>query len=169
MKATITDRKQKFSSSHRKEKAGLHKSYAMLVQDTITPGEARAVAELRIYWPANNPFACLWISAPGKSGKRTECPKCNATWEANHSTCPKCLHQPAPLPTAPAEHRQGSGTAGGGGCCKLSAAAGEAIRNAGFDLSENIEGVGTSAVRDAMRAIADALGYPEAMLFETHP
>lgn len=134
MKATFTDRKTKFSTSHRKEKAGLHKCYAMLVPATFHDGEkhARTIAELRIYWPANNPFACLWV---------------------NSATV----------------NTSGSGTAGGGGYDKASAAAQAAMQNAGFDLSQSISGIGESAIREAMHAIAAAAGHPQAMLFETHP
>lgn len=64
--------------------------------------------------------------------------------------------------------RQGTGKAGGGGYCKLSAAAGDAIRNAGIDLGRDIHGVGESAVRDAVLAIAKAIGYPDARLFVSH-
>jgi len=62
----------------------------------------------------------------------------------------------------------GTGSAGGGGYCKHSAAAGEAIRNAGFDLSEDIHGRGMSTVREAVLALAEAVGYPEAMLHTAH-
>lgn len=63
----------------------------------------------------------------------------------------------------------GSGKAGGYGYCKKSAAAGAAIRNAGFDLSERIDGVGEDAIRRAVLAVAAALGYPEARLHVSHP
>ena len=53
----------------------------------------------------------------------------------------------------------GHGKAGGYGYCKQSAAADDAIRNAGIALSESISGVGQRAVEDAMRAIARAMGY----------
>lgn len=65
-------------------------------------------------------------------------------------------------------HTQGSGKAGGGGYCKASSAAGQAIRNAGFQLDHDIDGVGIDAIRTAMRAIAEELGHPEALLHESH-
>jgi hypothetical protein len=65
-------------------------------------------------------------------------------------------------------HTSGSGSAGGGGYCKASAAAGEAIRNAGFTLQSRIDGVGTNAIEQAVLAIAAAVGYPEAMLHTSH-
>lgn len=65
-------------------------------------------------------------------------------------------------------HTQGSGKAGGGGYCKASSAAGQAIRNAGFTLDRSIDGVGVGAIREALKAIAAELGHPEAMLHEAH-
>lgn len=65
-------------------------------------------------------------------------------------------------------HTQGSGTAGGGGYCKASAAAGHAISNAGFTLDKDINGVGIDAIREALKAIAVEIGHPEALLHEAH-
>jgi hypothetical protein len=65
-------------------------------------------------------------------------------------------------------HTSGSGSAGGGGYCKMSAAAGEAITNAGFNLDKSIRGVGESAVCEAMHALAECLGHPEALLHIAH-
>ena len=82
-------------------------------------------------------------------------------WPA--STCYACLWVYSdPI------HTSGSGSAGGGGYCKESAAAGEAIRNAGFTLEKRIDGVGTQAVEEAVLAIAAACGYPAAMLHRSH-
>ncbi len=53
----------------------------------------------------------------------------------------------------------GNGWAGGGGYCKISAAMEEAIASAGIKLSEEIGGVGESAMRDAGEAIVKALGF----------
>jgi hypothetical protein len=69
---------------------------------------------------------------------------------------------------APEHSRNGSGMAGGYGYHKSSAAAGEAIRNAGFILSKDIGGVGDGAIREAVLAIAAAIGYPEALLHIAH-
>lgn len=63
---------------------------------------------------------------------------------------------------------QGSGSAGGGGYCKASASAGEAIANAGFTLDKDICGASESAIREALRAIAVEIGHPEALLHEAH-
>lgn len=52
----------------------------------------------------------------------------------------------------------GHGWAGGYGYDRKSAALQAAINNAGIELSENIAGVGESAERDALKAIARAAG-----------
>lgn len=75
------------------------------------------------------------------------------------STCYACLW---------AGDTSGSGRAGGGGYCKASAAADAAITNAGFDLSHSISGAGTNAIKEAVLAVAAALGYPEARLHYSH-
>ena len=53
----------------------------------------------------------------------------------------------------------GKGSAGGYGYDKKSAAIGDAIRSAGIRLEHDIDGVGESAVKDAMVAIARFLGF----------
>lgn len=57
-------------------------------------------------------------------------------------------------------HGQGSGhgSAGGGGYDKYSAALGDAIASAGIALDKDIRGRGESACREALEAIADAMG-----------
>lgn len=65
-------------------------------------------------------------------------------------------------------HTSGSGSAGGYGYCKMSSAAGGAIRNAGFQLDRSINGAGESAVCEAMHALAECLGHPEALLHIAH-
>ena len=57
------------------------------------------------------------------------------------------------------EHRSGSGSAGGYGYHKGSAATQEAINNAGVTLDSRIDGRGDSAVNSAIRAIVAACGY----------
>lgn len=52
----------------------------------------------------------------------------------------------------------GWGDAGGWGYCKASAAVGDAISRAGIVLERDIHGAGHSAIKEAMHAIADALG-----------
>lgn len=53
----------------------------------------------------------------------------------------------------------GSGSAGGYGYHRESAAVDAAIRSAGITLRHAIHGVGESAIKDALTAIAKALGY----------
>lgn len=65
-------------------------------------------------------------------------------------------------------HTQGSGRAGGYGYHRPSAAAQEAIGNAGFDLDESISGVGDSAIEEAMVAVAKAAGLKNFILVRSH-
>jgi hypothetical protein len=60
---------------------------------------------------------------------------------------------------APAKnvHSSGYGSANGYGYCKTSAAIGEAIRSAGFQLDQRIDGTGCH--REALEAIAHCVGY----------
>lgn len=53
----------------------------------------------------------------------------------------------------------GKGSAGGCGYHKESAAADEAISNAGIELQRRIDGVGSQAIDGALIAITRALGY----------
>lgn len=62
----------------------------------------------------------------------------------------------------------GTGCAGGYGYHRPSAAASEAIRNAGFELSEAIGGRGDNAIESAVKAIAEALGYKDCPVFHAH-
>lgn len=65
-------------------------------------------------------------------------------------------------------HTQGSGSAGGYGYHKSSAAAAYAILNAGFELSEPIDGRGTESITAAVKAISEAIGHPEALIIRSH-
>lgn len=128
MKATITNRKNKFTSSHRKET----KCYFYSIQAVTTHGGySFAPVELRLYGTDSQWTACVWINAA-------------------------------------ALHNSGSGKAGGYGYDKPSAAAHQAIYNAGIDLSEPIDGRGYTAIIDAVQAIAIAIGYPDAIIFKSH-
>lgn len=60
----------------------------------------------------------------------------------------------------------GRGSAGGYGYHKISAAVGDAIRSAGIELDRSISGVGDRAIRDAMEAIAAAMGYESIFIVE---
>ena len=53
----------------------------------------------------------------------------------------------------------GSGSAGGGGYCKRSAAFSSALRSAGIEIDEEVAGRGLGVVGDAVKAISLAL-YP---------
>lgn len=65
-------------------------------------------------------------------------------------------------------HASGSGSAGGYGYHRPSAAAQEAINAAGFELSEPIDGRGESMMENALKAIATALGHKKFYLHSAH-
>lgn len=100
--------------------------------------EMCAVVSLRLYWPSSTCYACVWINSY--------------------------------LPGQENEYisTQGSGKAGGGGYCKASAAAAAAIDNAGFKLSQDIDGRGTEKIKDVVLAIAHALGFSGARVHYSH-
>ena len=60
----------------------------------------------------------------------------------------------------------GSGKAGGYGYHKASAALQDAIDSAGIKLSSPIDGRGDTAQRQALHAIAEAMGYPTHLIVE---
>ena len=62
----------------------------------------------------------------------------------------------------------GTGSAGGYGYHRPSAAASEAIRNAGIELDQDISGCGDSAIEEAVKAIAEMLGYKDCPVFHAH-
>ena len=63
-------------------------------------------------------------------------------------------------------YTSGKGKAGGYGYHKESAAIAEAIESAGIMLDTDISGVGNSAIRDALTAIANALGFERVLIVE---
>jgi hypothetical protein len=65
------------------------------------------------------------------------------------------------------QDRRGSGSAGGYGYHRPSAAAQEAINNAGISLSLPIDGRGEEAIREALLAIARALKVKRPALVES--
>ena len=89
---------------------------------------------------------CLRVYSPGGGGRVTAC-----LW--THA-------EPV--------HAHGSGSAGGGGYHKASAAAAEAIRNAGFDLSADIAGRGDGAMIEAVLAVAKCLGVKRPLVVKSH-
>lgn len=130
--------KTRFTTSHRKEKNGFFAEYAALYADP-EHAEMRQPVVLRLYWPSDvTCYACLWAN-----GDR---------------------HQFG----GPAVDTSGSGKAGGGEYCKASAAAAAAISNAGFALSQDIDGRGTEKIKDAVLAIAHALGFSGARVHYSH-
>lgn len=86
---------------------------------------------LRLYATDSRHYACLWT-------------KSNCSWDKAQDLW-----------------RNGSGSAGGYGYHRASAAAEEAIENAGIELSETIGGRGDNAMREAVEAIARAI-WPDA-------
>lgn len=90
-------------------------------------GRAYDAVTLRIYGTDARSYACLWTSS-------------NCSWEG-----------------AKDYWRNGSGCAGGYGYHRASAAAAEAIENAGIELDEEISGRGNNAMCEAVRAIARAM------------
>lgn len=62
----------------------------------------------------------------------------------------------------------GGGRAGGYGYHRASAAAQEAIMDAGIKLSESIDGRGDEAIREAIKAIAEAAGSKQYFIGEAH-
>lgn len=134
--------KTKFLTSHLKEKAGLYHEYSALVPCDYYPDRMRTVVTLRLYWPSSTCYAALWVDFK-------EAVK-------------------APVEGGSIYDTQGTGSAGGGGYCKASAAADEAIRNAGFTLSSSIHGAGTRAIEEAVIAIARSAGWTDARLHVAH-
>lgn len=63
-------------------------------------------------------------------------------------------------------HITGGGSASGYGYCKMSAAAADAIANAGIELSVDISGVGMIAVIDTLLTLARKLGYANSTVIQ---
>lgn len=63
-------------------------------------------------------------------------------------------------------HASGTGTARGYGYHKVSAAVQDAITAAGVKLAKPIDGVGEDAIRDALTAIAAAMGYDDVYIVD---
>lgn len=66
------------------------------------------------------------------------------------------------------EMLSGSGSAGGYGYNRMSAACSDAILNAGFKLDTSIAGVGESAVKEALLAIAETMGWNNPQFMESY-
>lgn len=90
-------------------------------------GRAYDAVTLRLYGTAARSYACIWTAS-------------NCAWDKARDLW-----------------RNGSGTAGGYGYHRASAAAQYAITNAGIELSEDIGGRGDYAMEEAVHAIARAM------------
>lgn len=90
-------------------------------------GRAYDGVTLRIYGTDAKTYACIWTAS-------------NCSWKNARDLW-----------------RNGSGSAGGYGYHRASAAAEEAITNAGIELDEHIGGRGDVAMSEAVEAIAEAL------------
>jgi ribosomal protein L32 len=168
------NRATKYTTSHRKEGKCHFEEYSIVTMKAGEPNPRYRVSkpvELRLYGTGNVNFACLWIRVPSKAAN--ECPKCGESMP--NTTCPKCVVRTMEGKAMPEIYTQGSGRAGGYGYHRPSAAAGEAIRNAGFELLTDegkpcdIGGVGESAIEEALCAIADAIGLKDYALVRSHP
>jgi len=65
-------------------------------------------------------------------------------------------------------YARGAGRAGGGGYCKASAAAGKALRDAGFNLEYPIDWRGLESIRGALEAIGRHMGLAHFMVHVAH-
>lgn len=117
---------------------------ARLPKEYMREGETMArVIDARIYFTpsrmyGNTAYACIWVNDRKREGRRE------------------------------AINTSGGGKAGGYGYHKASAALQSAIDNAGIKLNQSIGGVGESAMREALCAMARALGYRNFHILEAH-
>ena len=82
-----------------------------------------------------------------------------ATWYMGKSAQAERVYCSVQIYRKDNTHHHGEAYAGGGGYCKQSAAFEAALNDAGIKLSREVSGVGMDAVREAMIAVADAVGY----------
>jgi hypothetical protein len=131
MTATFNEKRGGYNIkiSHRKENH-FYKQITAVVFNRATGGAFDCVT-LRLYATDNRHYACVWVHN-------------NCAWIKDGETIA-------------ATDCNGSGYAGGWGYHRASAAAGEAIYKAGFDLSEDINGRGNQAIEEAARAIAESI------------
>lgn len=128
----------KFTTAHRRENGGFMQEISAIVMPTGYLAEYRQA------------HAVVTLRIYGTASRNYAC-----LWTHGNSDKPE-------------HHRNGSGQAGGCGYHRPSAAAQEAINNAGFVLSLPIDGRGDDAMREAVLAIADFLGFPGAVLHCSH-
>ena len=128
-----------WTTSHRKEGKVYFHSYQVvsLAAKPWNDGRQPTAIDARIYGTNTGNTCCLWV---------------HATPSKNY---PDGLHT------------QGSARAGGYGYHRPSAALGSAIRAAGFTLDQSINGDGESAMREALLAIAKAVGIARPVIVES--
>ena|ERR1700761_3386465 len=63
----------------------------------------------------------------------------------------------------------GSGSAGGYGYNRMSAAVSEALKQCGYEFNKEIAGVGESAVKAALMAVAEYNEYINPVIIQSHP
>lgn len=93
---------------------------------------------LRVYSTNSKVYVCVWVNAHA-AGKRKE-----------------------------SVHVSGSGSAGGYGYHRSSAAAQEALSNAGFTFDENISGRGNDAILSALNAVCVSLSFKKFTIVKAH-
>jgi hypothetical protein len=144
--------KRSFQVHHRKEHGTCEQRTVLDLEDLKTDdASCRIYSEpiiLRLYWKEVCAYACLWVHS------RTALDASGSTLDLASAAGTTSL--------------QGSGRAGGYGYHKSSAAAHDAIVNAGFVLSERIDGRGDSAVNDALLAIARCIGLKRPGILIAH-
>ena len=109
--------------------------------------------DLVAYWAGQliHPICVRWYTGRSNSASVVYC----TIWvhsSANHETL--------------IESCSGSGSAGGYGYCKRSAAFADALESAGIRLNHSIGGTGMGRVRSAIEAIGRGLGYDEFIIVE---
>ena len=166
----LVNAKTSYKRHHRKEGKCFLETYQVIDLDAEpwSNGGLNAVVDLRLYGTGNMNFACLWVNYSPKSdsinGSSESCANCGVESHAPHKKeCAGGNHK-----LVSEIHTQGSGSAGGYGYHRPSAAAHEAIHNAGFRLSQAIDGRGDSAITDALCAIARCLGIVRFGIVRSH-
>lgn len=110
-----------------RKEKGFFRQYSLIVQFNREPIR---IARVCFYSTGSKVYCCLWIFAKGKDIPGSESGNV---------------------------YLSGSGSAGGGGYCKNSAAMAEAVEKAGVTLPFNLSGSGM--VEEALDAIAAGCGY----------
>jgi len=144
MKAVFKNPKEGIKAkAHRKENHFMYEVSAIVPSKEA--GEYKQPVTLRIYGSATGAanYCCIWVHGEVKEGGNH--------FEGKHMSV------------------SGSDRATGYGYHRPSQAAEGAINAAGIKLSEAIGGRGDEAIREAVKAIAAALGHPKALIFKANP